>query len=682
VPKDPYQYFRTEAREILEGLGRGVLQLEAGATPEVTQLLLRLAHTLKGAARVVKLPRIAERAHEIEDALAPLRDRATSVPRERIDHLLGLVDAIAADVTALDTPGEAPAPARAPAEETLRPVHADTAEMDTLLDGVAEANVHLRSIRRELGALERARHLVDLLADQLAPSLARDVVHAEGGSGALRARSLAGELRDLVTRLERVLPATIDQVERETQQVRDAAERLRLLPVSSVFASLERTTRDAARATGKQAAFVAKGGDVRLDAQVLGVVQSALVQAVRNAVAHGIETETERMAAGKSPSGRVSLDVVRRGSRVVFTCNDDGRGVDIDAVRRAAIAKGLLASTTQQAGADDVVRLLLGGGLTTSGAVTEVSGRGVGLDVVRAAVARLGGEAAMRTEAGRGASLEIVVPVSLASLDALVVEAGGIAAAIPLEAVRGTMRVAASDVAHTATGESIVHAGVAIPFVPLARALRAKETAGQGGRALSAVVVASAASLAAFSVDRLRGTANVVMRPLPALAVVDSLVAGASLDAEGDPQLVLDADRLVALATSTTDAPAREAVTAAPILVIDDSLTTRMLEQSILESAGYEVDTATSAEEGLEKARRKRYGLFLVDVEMPGMDGFTFVATTRRDPLLSAVPAILVTSRDAPEDRRRGQEAGASSYVVKSEFDQVQLLDTIRKLVG
>jgi two-component system chemotaxis sensor kinase CheA len=449
-----------------------------------------------------------------------------------------------------------------------------------------------------------------------------------------------------------------------------------------VFASLERTARDVARAVGNQAVFVAKGGDVRLDAHVLGVVQGALVQAVRNAVAHGIEAEAVRRDGRKPPAGNVTLEVSRRGNRVAFVCSDDGRGIDLDAVRRAARAKGLSASAAEGLGLDEIVRLLLQGGLTTSGSVSEVSGRGVGLDVVRAAVASLGGDVTMRSEEGRGTTLEIVVPVSLSSLDALVVEASGVAAAIPLDAVRGTVRIAAGDVARAAAGGSIVHDGVVIPFIPLARVLRAKEATARDGRALSAVIVAGTASRAAFGVDRLRGTANVVMRPLPDLAVVDSLVAGASLDAEGNPQLVLDPARLVAIATRESDTPAHDAGVAAPILVIDDSLTTRMLEQSILESAGYDVDVATSAEEGLEKARRRRYGLFLVDVEMPGMDGFTFVETTRQDPLLRDVPSILVTSRDAPEDRRRGVDVGARSYVVKSEFDQVQLLETIRKLVG
>jgi two-component system chemotaxis sensor kinase CheA len=187
---------------------------------------------------------------------------------------------------------------------------------------------------------------------------------------------------------------------------------------------------------------------------------------------------------------------------------------------------------------------------------------------------------------------------------------------------------------------------------------------------------------AAVGVDRLRGIVNTVMRSLPSWAEADAAVAGASLDAEGNAQLVLDPAGLVAAAHAAEGPVAEAPLRTAPILVVDDSLTTRMLEQSILEAAGYEVDLATSAEEALIKARDRRYGLFLVDVEMPGMDGFQFVSFTRADPVLRATPAILVTSRASAEDRRRGQDAGAHAYVVKGDFDQASLLRTIGELVG
>jgi len=287
----------------------------------------------------------------------------------------------------------------------------------------------------------------------------------------------------------------------------------------------------------------------------------------------------------------------------------------------------------------------------------------------------------LRTEAGRGTTVELVVPFSLASLSALVVDAGGVAAAIPLDAVRAAVRLSARDVTRAAQGDCIVHEGTVIPFVPLARPLGGAVRAAREGRPWSAVVVDGGQALAAVGVDRLLGAATVVLRPLPALAPADPIVAGASLDAEGNPQIVLDPHELVSRAARAEARADAAPLPPPPVLVVDDSLTTRMLEQSILESAGYEVELATSGEEGLQKARARSFGLFLVDVEMPGMDGFTFLERTRADAALSVVPAILVTSRDAPEDRRRGLQAGARAYIVKSEFDQGALLDTIRRLL-
>jgi two-component system chemotaxis sensor kinase CheA len=241
--------------------------------------------------------------------------------------------------------------------------------------------------------------------------------------------------------------------------------------------------------------------------------------------------------------------------------------------------------------------------------------------------------------------------------------------------------VAEHDIARSADGDSIVYAGKVIPFLALSSALGRKTVVDSKRRFWSAVILEASSGLAAIGVDRLLGTNLVVVKSLPSLAKAATVVAGASLDVHGNPQLVLDPEGLVTAAQrgrATTHEPicARRVA----VLVVDDSLTTRMLEQSILESAGYEVEVATSGEEALEKARAKQFGLFLVDVEMPGMDGFEFVERTQADPALRTVPAILVTSRSALEDRRRGEQVGARGYVIKNEFDQGSLLRMIGEL--
>jgi len=718
MAKDPLKYFRIEAKELLEGLSRGALDLDGGAAAkEAVPRLLRLAHTLKGASRVVKQAAIADLAHALEDALAPHRDAAGPVPRPVVAEALKLVDALAARVTSLEavpasapSPSPAPAPvsaapapspapaptpspspattpapaARAPAPETFETVRVEISEVEGLLAGISEAAVQVAALR------ERARELRDLRrsADQLVLAL-RSV---PGG-----ARPLAEDVADSLGRVGRALAAGLDRAERELRDDRDRADRLRLVRTGSIFGPLERAVRDAAESLGKRVELEATGGETRIDAHVLTALRTALLHVVRNAVDHGIEPEAERARAGKPPVGRIKLHFERRGGgRVAFRCADDGRGIDVEAVRRKAARRGLV--TPQDAAGLTLEQAcgLVFEGLTTREEAGAVSGRGVGLDVVRETAVRLKGSASATSEPGRGTAIEIVVPVSLSSLPVLAVGAAGDVLSVPLDAVERTLRVASGEVLRDGGRATVLVDREPVPYAPLERALgRAPAApAPADGDAGTAVLVRAGDRRAVVGVERLHGVEDVVIRPLPAVVGPLALVVGASFDAEGTPRLLLDPGALV----ETVRAGGAAALLARPspggtwggdgagegprpILVIDDSLTTRILEQSILESAGYRVELATSAEEGLLKAQAGRYGLYIVDVEMPGMNGFEFVTRTRADPTLGAVPAIMVSSLAAPEDRRRAAEAGARAYMVKGEFDQGRFLATVGELL-
>jgi len=684
---DPYKYFRPEARDLVDQFARGVLDLEKGGSDAAAvQQLLRLAHTLKGAARVVKQSEIADRAHAIEDTLSPFRDSTDGIARQQIDTILQHLDEISSRIVTL-VPAEhteIPTPSKSEPGESARTVRTDIAEADAVLDGVAETHALLNGLRGVAQGVEQARHVAERLLAQLAPS--GDPSRQSVGNSNQRF-AIADELRRRFGGVERNLGSIVDQMDRELRQLREAAERLRLVSAGNLFTALERTARDTAHALSKQVIFEGRGGDIRLDSHVLETVQGALIQIIRNAVAHGIEPETERTGAGKSPVGRVSVGISRRGGRIVFECRDDGRGVDLEAVRRVALQRGLIGRAAKNLDApaldaQALVHMLLRGGISTSKTVTDISGRGIGLDVVREAVERLGGEVVFRTDAGAGTSFELVIPPSLASMEALIVETGdaGNATAIPLDSVRSTLRVAAADIARAAPGASILYEQKAIAFISLSTALAGARWS--AGRSWTAIVVAGPQGLAAIGVDRLSGTARIVVRPLPQRMAASPIVVGASLDADGNPQLVLDPDGLIAAAHRGDVGEVAVIPPRHLVLVVDDSLTTRMLEQSILESAGYEVDVALSGEEALGLVRRKPYALVLVDVEMPGMDGFTFIEQLRSEPALRDIPAILVTSRAAPEDRQRGREVGAQGYIVKSEFDQAELLTIIKPLMG
>lgn len=687
MAQDPYKYFRPEARDLVDQFARGILELEkGGGSASAVQRLLRLAHTLKGAARVVKQSEIAKLAHAIEDTLSPFRDTAETVGREQIDSVLEHLDAISSRIVTLVAAENAASlvASKPDADQRQRTIRTDLAEMDAVLDGVAETHALLNGLRKAAQGMEQARHLADLLLAQLVPSATAAISdHGRQASGSANQRfAMAEELRRRFGSVERDLGSTIDQMDRELRELREAAERLRLVSAGNLFTALERMARDTARALSKQVVFEGKGGDVRIDSHVLETLQGALVQIIRNAVAHGIESERERVGAGKPASGRVSVTVSRRGRRIVFACSDDGRGVDFNAVRRVASQRGLLNTQEKEQDGEDLVRLLLRGGISTSATVTDVSGRGIGLDIVREAVARLGGEVIFRSSPGVGTTFELVIPPSLASMEALIVEAGrsGNATAIPLDAVRSTLRVAAADISRGARGVSILYERKAIAFIPLSSAFDGTKCS--VGRGWTAIVVAGAEGIAAVGVDRLLGTGKIVVRPLPQGMAASPIVVGASLDADGNPQLVLDPEGLVAAAHRDSAGELDPPAPKRPVLVVDDSLTTRMLEQSILESAGYDVDVALSGEEALDLVRGKRYALILVDVEMPGMDGFTFIEHLRADQALRDIPAILVTSRAEPKDLQRGRDVGAQGHIVKSEFDQADLLAMIAPLAG
>jgi two-component system chemotaxis sensor kinase CheA len=695
---DPLRYFRVEARELVDQISAGVLDLEQQPGPDPVARLLRLAHTLKGAARVVRQLEIADHAHAFEEVLVAHRTDEARLPSDEMRELLRLNDAIEARVRAIEPPAEPVVEHRSIEDDRQAPsveqpnesrsvevvaapaeaagtARSTSADVDELLDAVGEAHARFAPLRAGGNAIDRLRRTAEALAEQLRSGRA-DGPPAGARSAAVR---LAGELGALGRRLT----DTAEQVERELDEVRGRAERLRLVTASSILTALHRATRDAADAQDKQVRFTGRGGDLRMDPHVLTQVSGAFLHVVRNAVAHGIESPADRLTAGKSADGTVVVEVERRGRWVAFRCTDDGRGFDLAAVHRTAESRGLLTPGGAEPDQQTLVDLVLRGGISTSDTVTEVSGRGIGLDVVRDVTDQLGGQLSVRTAAGAGATVEMVVPLALLSLHGLIVEAAGAIATVPLDAVRTCMRLLPEQATAAATTGRLAYEGQAVPFLSLARVLYTGTTVPDSADAGVAVVLAADGDAVAIGVDRLDGTSTLVVRPLPDLTPATPVIGGVSMDLDGNPRLVLDAHGLVAEAQRGNGGAVAVAEPAPrlPILVIDDSLTTRMLERSILESAGYEVDLAASGEEGLDMARRRDYALFLTDIDMPGIDGFAFVARARADPELSRVPAILVSSRAGAEDRARGTEVGAGAYVVKGEFNQEDLLAHIRRLV-
>lgn len=737
MAKDPYRFFRVEARDLLRQMSEAVLAAEQAPAPDLPPRLLRLAHTLKGAASVVRQPGIAAQAHAIEDLLTPLRDRDEAPGRADLDALLALIDAAGDAISALDAPAATGAPpSPRPASPTAGAGSSGTGSGSGLGSGVTSgfgsgsnassgtgpgstalaqgriagpsADAGGGGIDAGLGDAGLAGGLPSdvgnattadddadrdpvgalLTIPQLMPEeldgLLADIARTQGHLAPIeRAAALLRELRAGLQGQQEALAGPLarleDQIERGARQLarelvalRDSAEQLRLLPAAQLFAPLQRTVRDAARSQDKQARLTGQGGDVKLEAALLNAVSGALVQMVRNAVAHGIELPAERIAAGKPPQGRIELRIERRGREVLFCCADDGAGLDLEAVRRTAVDKGIPGAARLDD--DALIERLLRGGLSTARRVDALAGRGVGMDLVRDTADRLGGRLTLRSRRGEGTTVELCVPLQLAALRAIRVSAGAVAAWVPLEAVECVLQRPVLNGSHLTVGDEM------LPHLSLADALHPGQAS--AGAPRSALVMRAGGQRAALGVDALDGVTSVVLRPPPALLPASPLIAGLALDAAQQPVPVLAAEGLIAAARQARPRPVSAPPPTGTILVIDDSLTTRMLEQSILEAAGYRVHMAASAEDGLEAAQRERYALILVDVEMPGMDGFEFIARIRGDAALRHIPAVLVTSRNAPEDLARGKAVGADGYIVKGEFAQNEFLAQVARLMA
>lgn len=681
MARDPYKYFRVEGRELLDELTRLLMQAEKRESDKaLVAKLLRLAHTLKGAAQVVKQTAIAQAAHAIEDILDPHRESPVPVPKEVADQALHRLSEIGVRMDALQSAQEVSSGDQGlprTSAESLETVRVEVTEVEALLASLSELGLQVTATRSEVEQVRRAKEFATAVVRELSY-----LTKSGSATNHTRLRSSADQMLTAISSAERGLTAAVERAERELAQSQEKANRLRLLPVDTLFPSLARAAKEAASALGKEVELETSGGNIRLDADILTVLQDALLHLIRNAVAHGIESPAARAAARKATVGKITLRAQRMGNRISFMCRDDGAGVDVSAIRKIAVKKGVISGTdTESFGLREAVDLLLHGGLSTSNDVTGTSGRGLGLEIVHDCAQRLKGDVSVETTPGLWTSVEICVPASLTSLNALLVESEGVRAFIPLDTVRQSTRICSEDISTSGMSKLVPYEDGAVPFVRLSDVLGQLGTVASRREHKTAVIVGSGDGFAAIGVEKLLGIRSVLVRPLPAIAGAEAVVAGASLDAEGIPVVVLDAAPLIDAVRRGTATSADAGQHTLPVLVIDDSLTTRMVEQNILESAGYQVETASSGEEAIRRAHLHQYCLFLVDIEMPGMDGFEFISQAHIDPLLRDVPSVLVSSRSSPADRRRAEELGARAYFVKSEFDQKQFLETVTRLV-
>jgi two-component system, chemotaxis family, sensor kinase CheA len=710
------ELFRDEAARRIEAMDAALLEIEAGnAGAETVTSLFREAHTIKGAAGMVGQDDIRVVAHAVEDILAVLRERGT-FPAGLVPGLLRATGLLRRQVA-----GQA-----APAVPVLDELAATRAALNSGIGAGAVTPPPAEPVPPPAAEPPPSPPASQFTPASQArpdgPATPNGAAAAAGTAQAVRVPAakidrmldLVGEVVLNHRRLEHSVSATAglpEDVERRLSaeqqllgELTDSAVRMRTLPVSAITGPLPRAIRDLARAVGKQVEFTVTGGDTELDRAILESLAEPLTHLLRNAVSHGIEPPDERVRAGKPACGRLELRAVPRGSLVEVSVTDDGRGIAA-ATAEAAEREGSLTD------------VLARPGYSTAAEVTDLAGRGVGMDAVQAYARSVGGTLEVRSQPGQGLAATLVLPLALAQLEVLLLRRGRDVYGIPIAAVDEVLLVTGTQ---SVQGQLAVPVrGHPVPLADIAAVLGLAAPALPGHPA--AVIVSAGGRRVAIQCDRLIGAEEVVVKPLGPLAQADGCL-GATILGDGRVALLIEPGLFTrrsgarhvpppAAAQPAQDAaapppgdaappagdaapPATEPSTPAPetaapatrqpdkILVVEDSFTVRELQRSIFEAAGYRVATAEDGHDALAVLQRDpEIALVVSDLDMPGLDGLGLTRAVRADPARSALPVIIVTARGSEQVRQQGMAAGASAFMAKAQFDQRELLATVGRLV-
>ncbi|HEY1727378.1 MAG TPA: response regulator [Candidatus Baltobacteraceae bacterium] len=685
--------FRLEAEEHLQTIAAELEVLSddsSSDTPTHVETLFRVMHTLKGASRSVGLESFEAAAHRCESILRSHVDAGTAPDAGTIRSLREAAEMFAGFLAgAVD--------AKDLAQVGGEKKAAQVADTPVRTHAVPITQPATDVIRVEASRLDR---LVVLMEDLLSPKLAV-AAHAtqaiEIAEEIVRLRETAkGEvlegLRTLEARARRHLDALrSDQRALQTtiDDLYDELLRARLTPAQTILEAFPAMVRDLCRMTGKEVVWKSSGEHLEVDRKVLNLVKDPLIHMVRNAIDHGIESPEERAANGKPRAGNVSVTIAPAdGNKVSIEVRDDGRGFAIDAIRGAAL-RSHLSTPDAVAGMSDaeVTELAFSAGVSTAPVVTTISGHGRGLAIVRDSIERVGGRVSTRSSPGKGTAIRLDLPASIVTYRALLVSAGGQQFLFPIESVERTLLISREDALPALEAGTFVQKERSLPFGSLDATLGLIRHGSDDEvrREMPALVVANGDRRGVVLVDDVIGEREIVVKPLlPPLRRVRNVLA-AGLLGSGELVLVLrPLDVLTSLGSHATvrdesDALARPRIPR--VLIVDDSITTRTMERNLFEVAGYLVSLAADGMEAWELLQTQEFDLIVSDIDMPRMDGFELTSRIRGHATLANLPVVLVTAREALEDRERGLGAGANSYVLKSGFDQTVLLEIVRRLL-
>ncbi len=759
--------FRSEADGQVATLSEGLIALESSkTTPEAIEPLMRAAHSLKGAARIVGLDPAVRIAHSLEDAFVDAQRGGFVIQAPHVDVMLRAVDLLgqiaqleeggSADwqtrneailssvVAALDSiqslasapsardriepdglavepiapevsispsvvedPGQdlapvvsptsktevvASAPASPSADASGRVVRVSAESLSRMMALAGESLVQARQLRPFVDALTAMKRQHSAMSELLR-SIENRRESDVGSESLLHARAEADRCGEALTR-------NIDAFDDFTRRSEDLAGRLhheviasRMRPIAEGVRGFPRMIREVARDLGKQVRFEVRGESTGVDRDILDKLDAPLNHLIRNALDHAIELPDERRKAGKGPVGTIRLEARHSAGMLQIAVVDDGRGIEIGGLRAKVVERGLATEIMAARLTDaELLEFLFLPGFSTKESVTEISGRGVGLDVVQDMVRTVGGLVRISSKFGQGTRFTLQLPITMSVVRALLVRIAGEPYAFPLNRIDRIVRVARADLRQL-EGRSHFLIGDDLVGVVDAAEVFGFSTLGLAEDSLPVVVISDRNLRFAMIVEEFLGERDLEVRPLdPRLGKPPDINSASVLD-DGWPVLIVDVEDMVrsidnmlggrrfkSLASSGNDVKVRRE--AKRILVVDDSITVRELERQLLESRGYAVDVAVDGVDGWNAVRVGDYHLVISDVDMPRMDGITLVRSIKQDARLRSIPVVIVSYKDREEDRMRGLDAGADGYLTKSSFHDRTFLDAVADLIG
>ncbi|SPA02212.1 Response regulator receiver ATP-binding histidine kinase, cheA family [Cupriavidus taiwanensis] len=670
-----------------------------------TDLLLRIGHPPGGDpdwsdhAGRAEIDAVIQRLCSLDGGEAPAQPAAADAPASA---------AATASPPAPPLPAEPePAPVAPMAahagdgHERMLRINADA--LDQLLALSGEAMVESHWLRPFGASLQKARRQ-QARALRAADALQQVLREAQDGDGAhalAAAHAALAELRQLLDDGHQQLAARLDEFEQYDHRATRLARRLydgalasRMRPLSDGLAGYARMVRDLGRALGKSVHLELSGAGTQVDRDILEALDAPLAHLLRNAVDHGIEAPAVRAAQGKPPEGRVMLHARHNAGRLQIEISDDGAGVDLEALRRAIVRRRLASEdTAARLSQAELLDFLLLPGFSMRDTVSEVSGRGVGLDAVQEMVRRVRGSLRLTQQPGHGLHFSLELPLTLSVVRTLLVDVAGEAYAFPLGRVLRATSVARGEIEQTEGHQHFRHEGRAIGLVSAAQVLqRAGADAAPAGEQVPVVIIGEGERTYGIAVDRLLGERLLVVQPLPAaLGKIRDIAAG-SLTDDGTPVLIFDVEDMIRSVEKLVSegriegvrqgAAASVQTRARRVLVVDDSLTVRELQRKLLAGRGYDVTVAVDGMDGWNVLRAEPFDLVITDIDMPRMDGIELVRRIRQDAALRQLPVMVVSYKDREQDRQRGLEAGADYYLAKGSFHDAALLDAVQDLIG